>query len=74
MKILLPAAAALLLAGCAFPVVNTDLPAGWKSAQRYGTGTHMVAPYDSTAKYMPAEEVKEMQRDRFGSREPGTTR
>lgn len=74
MKILLPAATALLLAGCAFPVVNTDLPPGWKSAQRYGTGTHMAPVYESSAKYMPPEELKEMQRDRFGSREPGTTR
>ena len=73
MKILLPsAAAALLLAGCAFPVVNTELPPGWKSAQRYGTGTHMAPAYESTAKYMPAEELRELQRDRFGSKDPNT--
>lgn len=69
MKILLSAASALLLAGCAFPVVNTDLPAGWKSAQRYGTGTHMAPSFASSAKFMPSEEVREMQRDRSGSRE-----
>jgi hypothetical protein len=72
MKRLIPAAAALLLAGCAFPVVNTDLPAGWKSAQRYGTGTHMAPAYASSAKFMPAEELRELQRDRIGSKDPGT--
>ena len=69
MKRLLPAAAALVLAGCAFPVVNTELPPGWKSAQRYGTGTN-IATAGTAAKFMPAEELKELQRDRFGSREP----
>ena len=69
MKRLLPAAAALLLAGCAFPVINTDLPQGWKSAQRYGTGSHMAASYESSAKFMPAEELKELQRDRIGSKD-----
>ena len=70
MKILVTAAAAILLAGCAFPVINTDLPPGWKSAQRYGTGTRMAASFDSAAKFMPGgDEVREMQRDRSGSRE-----
>ena len=72
MKKLLPAAsAALLLAGCAFPVVNTDLPPGWKSSQRYGTGSH-IATVGTAAKFMPAEELKELQRDRFGSKDPNT--
>ena len=70
MKILLPAAAALLLAGCAFPVVNTELPPNWKSVQRYGTGTNMAASYASSAKFLPAEELKELQRDRTGSKDP----
>ena len=71
MKKLLPSALALLLAGCAFPVVNTELPPNWKSAQRYGTGTHFTpALGTTTAKFMPADEVRDMQRDRAGSREP----
>ncbi|HYC36346.1 MAG TPA: hypothetical protein VEC19_07975 [Usitatibacter sp.] len=70
MKILLPAATTLLLAGCAFPVIDTELPPGWKSAQRYGTGTHLTPAAGATnTKYLPREEVAEMQRDRFGSRE-----
>ena len=70
MKILLPAAAALLLAGCAFPVLNTDLPPDWKSVQRYGTGTNMAHSHASSAKFLPPEELREWQRDRTGTKDP----
>ena len=71
MKTLALACAAALLAGC---VINTELPPNWKSVQRYGTGSHLTVTGSQDVKYSGSDEVKEMQRDRSGSRERAVPR
>lgn len=59
--ILFAVAAAAGLAGCAFPVINTELPASYQSAAAKRTGTNLPPRWqDTNVKYMGREEFEKL--------------
>lgn len=60
-KLLFALAASAMVAGCAFPVINTELPASYQNQAAKRTGTNLPGKWaDTNVKYMGREEFDKL--------------